>query len=249
MPWNFGGDRLLVIAHRGASREAPENTAAAIRLAFRRCADMVELDVQLTRDGRVVIFHDDRLERTSTGCGRLMRLRYRELRRLDTGSWWSPRFRGERILLASEALRMCPPSGGVNLELKRTSRPQVLIRGIVRCVRRRGMQRRVLLSSFDGALLARLKAAAPGTVRALLCARRPWAALRRAVALECVALHPHHAITTRALVQRAHAQGVRVHVWTVDRLAEARRLLRMGVDGLVTNIPGRMHALHGVDVS
>lgn len=243
MPWNFGGDRLLVIAHRGASAEAPESTAAAIRLAFRQQADMVELDVQLTRDGRVVIFHDDRLERTSTGHGRLGRFRYRDLRRLDVGSWWAPRFAGERILLASEALTMCLPSCGVNLELKRTSQARALIQRVVRCLRRSGTQRRVLLSSFDHSLLTRLKTAAPGVARALLCARGPRHALRRAVALGCAALHPHHSITTSALIRDAHRHGLRVHVWTVDRLDVARRLIRMGVDGIVTNVPGKMRAL------
>lgn len=244
MPWHFGGDRFLVIAHRGASAEAPENTAAAIRRAFAQRAQFVELDVQLTRDGRVVIFHDDRMERTSTGHGRLVQWRYRDLRRLDVGSWWAPRFARERILLASEALTMCPPSCGVNLELKPTSQAQALIRRVVRCLRDSGKQHRVLISSFDHALLAHLKTAAPGVARALLCARRPQHALRRAVDLECVALHPHHSITTSSLIRHAHRHGLRVHVWTVDRLDVARRLVRMGVDGIVTNVPGKMRALH-----
>lgn len=243
MPWSFAGNRALLIAHRGAAMDAPENTAAAIRLAFRQGAHLVELDVQLTRDKRLVIFHDDRLERTSTGRGRLASWLYRDLRRLDTGVWFASRFAGERPLLVSQALTMCPPACGVNLELKATSHAADLIARLIRCLRWTRMRRRVLVSSFDGDLLARLKAAAPSVPRALLCARRPWQALRRAIALECVAFHPHHTVTTPALIQQAHGHGLRVHLWTVDAPGEAKRILRMGADGLVTNVPRRLRGI------
>lgn len=245
MPWNFAGKRALLIAHRGASKDAPENTAAAIRLAFRQGAELVELDVQLTRDRRLVIFHDDGLERTSTGRGRLGRWRYRDLRRLDVGAWFAPRFAGERLLLVSQALALCPSFGGANLELKATRQPDVLISRLIRCLRWTRGQRRVLLSSFDLGLLARLRTSAPHVARALLCARRPWQALRQAVTLGCAALHPHHAVTTPTLIREAHRCGLRIHVWTVDTSEEAKRLLRLGVDGLVTNVPRRLRNVCG----
>src|SRR3989338_9017514 len=117
----------LLIAHRGASAVAPEGTRAAIREAIRAGADMVELDVQMTRDGRLVIFHDERLERTTNGHGVLRRARFADVARLDAGGWFHPRFSGERVLLVSQALRLIPPRIGVNLELKRTSRRRALL--------------------------------------------------------------------------------------------------------------------------
>src|SRR3990167_3043170 len=98
-----GGQRArpITIAHRGASAVAPESTRAAINAEVRAGAAMIELDVQMTRDGRLVVFHDDRLERTTNGSGRLRATTYARLARLDAGTWFDPRFAGERILLAS----------------------------------------------------------------------------------------------------------------------------------------------------
>ena len=231
---------IVVIAHRGASARAPESTRAAIRLAWTMQADMVELDVQLTADGRAVIFHDRMLDRTSTGKGVLGRRTLAELRILDAGSWFAPRFADERILLATEALRLIPPGRFINLELKATRRRALLVRATVSCVTRTGRAKRTLLSSFDAGLLAELRRQHQSLARALLCHRHPAASLRRAIALGCVAWHPHASLVTGALVRRAHAAGLRVHVWTVDEPATARRLLRLGVDGLFTNRPDRI---------
>lgn len=228
---------VWIIAHRGASADAPESTAAAIRRAVAIGVDMIELDVQLTRDGRLVIIHDDRLERTTTGRGRVSGRSYRELARLDAGSWFSPRFRGERILLMSQALEVMSRRCRANLELKRTPQPARLIRQFVRGVRRLKATSRVLASSFDLSLLRWLRRAAPEIASAALCARQPQPALRQAIALGCVAFHPRAHLVTPSLVEQAHAAGLRVHVWTVDELPEARRLRRCGVDGLFTNRP------------
>lgn len=231
---------ILVIAHRGASAEAPEGTRAAIRLALRRRAEMIELDVQMTRDRYLVIFHDDRLERTTDGRGRVGAYRYAELARLEAGAWFAPRFSGERILLASQALRLIPPPHRINLELKRTARRNTLIRRLIRCVQGTRTAGRVLISSFDAGLLARVKAAAPRLARALLCRDHPRHALRRAVRLQCQAFHPRASLVSRSLITEAHAAGLRVHVWTVDDPNHARRLARMGIDGIFTNAPGRI---------
>lgn len=237
----------MVIAHRGASGQAPESTAAAIRLALRARADMIELDVQMTQDQRLVIFHDDRLDRTTNGRGRLIRRRYRDVAGLDAGAWFSPRFAGERILLVSQALRLIPPPCRINLELKRTRRPAALIRGLVRGLRWTRAGRRVLVSSFDASLVGRVRTCAPRVPTALLCRRRPWAALQQAVRLGCVAFHPHHSLVTPTLIERAHAAGLRVHTWVVDRPALARRLVRMGADGLFTNVPNEIRFQSAVE--
>ncbi len=236
----FTRRQVIVIAHRGASAEAPENTKAAILKALARHVDMVEMDVQLTRDQRLVIFHDERLERTTNGRGRLARWRYRDLARLDGGRWFSPRFANERILLASQALRLVRPPCRLNLELKRTSRGAVLVDAMVRCLRWTRRRRQVLISSFDIALLRRLHAQAPRLALAVLCARNPSRAIAQAGHLGCLAVHLHKTLVNPAIVRLAHTTGLRVHVWTVDRAQEARRLARMGVDGIFTNVPARI---------
>lgn len=233
--------RPLIIAHRGASAAAPENTGVAIRRAFAMRADAVELDVQLTRDRRAVIFHDDRLERTTNGRGRLADHSYSELRRLDAGSWFGPAFKQEPVLLASEALALAKPHR-VNLELKRPRRDRStgLADRVCRILQRTNSVGRVLVSSFDADLLARAKLKLPRLAVALITKRSPSAALRRAAELGCSSWHPHRALVKPSLVKQAHRAGMRVHAWTVDRPAEAKRLVRMGVDGVFTNAPDRI---------
>jgi len=234
---------MLVIAHRGASGEAPESTDAAIRLAIARGADMIELDVQMTRDRRLIVFHDERLERTTNGRGQVDAQRYADLARLDSGAWFAPRFAGARILLMSQALHLMSKRCRMNLELKHSSRPSEFIARVGRGLRATRMVRRVLVSSFEASLLRRLQAKVPRISLALLCARRPSQALASACRLRCVAFHPHVSLVTPNLIQRAHRHGLRVHVWTVDRVREAVRLRRLGVDGVVTNWPARLRSL------
>lgn len=230
--------RRLLIAHRGASAAAPEGTRAAIREAVRTGAGMIELDVQMTRDGRLVVFHDDRLARTTNGTGWLTRARYPDLAQLDAGSWFHPRFRGERILLVSQALRLIPPPVRINLELKQTAHPRALLARLRRMIQRARVRPRLLLSSFDPALMRALRASR--LARALICRRKPQQSLRQSVRLGCSAWHPFRALVTPSRVAQAHAAGLRVHAWTVDNPRQARRLFRMGVDGLFTNDPARL---------
>lgn len=229
---------MMIIAHRGASAVAPESTQAAIRAAVRAKASMIELDVQMTRDGRLVVFHDDRLERTTDGRGRLARMPYAEIAGLDAGRWFRPRVAGQRILLVSQVFRLLPSHMRLNLELKRTVRGATLLARLRRLVRRSGMRRRLLISSFDPRLLQSLRRA--GLALALLCRAHPERSLAQAVRLGCRAWHPRHTVVTPTRIARAHAAGLRVHVWTVEDVRLARRLSRWGADGIFTNDPARM---------
>ena len=234
---------FLIIAHRGASAAAPESTRAAIREAARAGADMVEFDVQMTRDGRLVVFHDDRVERTTDGKGRLTAMRYRELARLDAGSWFHPRFAGERILLLSQAVRLVPERMGINLELKRTARRRPLLRRLIRVAHRERLGQRLLVSSFDGSLLRPLRSV--GLSLALICRTNADRSLQQAIRLRCDAWHPFHALVTRRRIAAAHAAGLRVHAWTVESRASARTLARWGIDGVFTNHPARLRGAGG----
>ncbi len=232
---------MQIIAHRGASGIAPESTRAAIREAIRAHAQMVELDVQMTADGRLVVFHDDRLECTTNGSGRLSDTPYARLKSLDAGSWFDARFAGERILLLSQVFELMPRWMRLNLELKRTTHPRLLLDRLVRLIRHAGISRRVLLSSFDASLIEPLKRS--GLARALICRRHPQRSLRDAIRLGCVSWHPHVSVLTRSRLATAHAAGVRVNVWTVNTLRQAKRLGAWGVDGMFTNHPQRFQGL------
>lgn len=199
---------------------------------------MIELDVQMTSDGRLVVFHDDRLERTTNGSGVLARTAYRQLAALDAGSWFHPRFSGERILLVSQAVRLTPQRVRINFELKRTIRGQVLSQRFLQLMRQLRSCHRLLVSSFIPELLQPFTSTR--MARALICRSTPDRSLKHAERLGCCAWHPFHQLVTRRIVERAHAAGLRVHAWTIDDPLRARRLLQWGVDGIFTNHPARM---------
>ncbi len=227
-----------IFAHRGASAVAPESTQAAILDAVRCRADMVELDLQMTADKRIVVFHDERLNRTTNGRGLLSDIPYSTLSRLDAGSWFHPRFADQRVLLASCALGLIPKRVRVNFELKPTSRGSVLIQSLRGLLNRMRAWRRVLISSFDDQMLTQFL---PKTCRrALICRRKPDEALKRAIFLNCFAWHPFHNLVTPRRVRIAHEAGLRVHAWTVDDPKRAQTLRQLGVDGVFTNDPLRL---------
>src|SRR5205814_5101727 len=151
--------RCLVIAHRGASGTHPENTLAAFRRAVELGADMIELDVQLTRDGEVVVFHDATLERTTDGAGAVSDRTLAEIRRLDAGAWFGPAFRGTRVPTLAEVLAAVGLP--VNVELKPVGDDGLEARALA-VVESAGALARVVFSSFDAGALERLRACAAG---------------------------------------------------------------------------------------
>ena len=237
--------RPLLWAHRGASRDAPENTLAAFKLAAAQRADGVELDAQLCASGEVVVLLDESLGRTTGAPGLVTETSWQRLRTLDAGAFKGEQFRGERIPLLSEVLEAVPGLL-VNVELKCESfADDGLVARTVACVREVRAEGRVLFSSFNPLLLRRARALAPGIERALLFeAGAPWLLRSAATAplLGCSALHPEGVLATPEAVARWRSRGYRLACWTVDDPAQARALWERGVTGLITNAPAALRA-------
>lgn len=228
----------MVIAHRGASGELPENTMAAFALAVRQGADMIEIDLQLSRDGAVVIAHDAELERIG-GRGEIGDADLEAIRALDAGG-------GEAVPVLEEVLDAFGAGVPFNLELKqRDSGPYAgLVERAVAAVRARGWMDRMLFSSFYDPLLYELRALAPeARIGLLVSPRFPRGALERAAALGAEALHPERSLASRERIAQAHAAGLRVHVYTVNDAEEIRALVEAGVDACFTDHPARMRAV------
>lgn len=234
----------LVIAHRGASAQRPENTLAAFALAVQQSADMIETDLHLTRDGAIVLFHDSTLRAKNGARMEIARATLAELRELH-----APGATAEhRIATLDEALDRFGAAIPFNLELKQSPRGPSpgLAAAALRAVRQRGLLQRTLFSSFYDAALAELRAHCAAARIALLVARRGRSShnwRQRAAALNAEALHPESALADAALIEAAHEAGLAVHIFTVDDPAQMQRLLRRGADGLFTNHPARMRAL------
>lgn len=239
--------RQLNVAHRGASAAAPENTLSAFRAALDLGADGVELDVQLSADGIPVIHHDFDLGRTDNGRGPLRDYTLDQLKRLDAGAWKDPRFAGERIPTLAEVFQVLDRQVIVNVELKtRSTRGDGLELAVIEQIRRSHMVDMVVISSFNPFALMRVRDMAPNLPLGLLYApdqpvhlRRTW--LRPMIHPE--ALHPRHDMVTPTFMEWARKNRYRVNTWTVDEPDEMRRLLRLGVDAVITNVPDVLNAV------
>lgn len=238
---------VIVTAHRGFSGKAPENTLAAFRGAIDAGCDMIELDVHLTRDSEVVVIHDDTLERTTSGRGTVAGKTFAELRGLDAGAWFHPRFSGERIPVLAEVLALARDRILVNIELKRGENlpysMEELADRTLRVVEMAGMADQVLFSSFDPAAVDRIRERNPLLPIALIV-EKPWMKPEEAGGGKIYPiLNCRTTMLNEENIRRAHAGGIRVHVWTVNTQEAMARFIALGVDGIITNHPDRLIAL------
>ncbi|GAP64351.1 glycerophosphoryl diester phosphodiesterase [Ardenticatena maritima] len=235
--------RPLILAHRGAQRVAPENTLPAFLAAIAQGADGIELDVQRTADGVLVVAHDENLGRTISGTPseRVARLTWAELQQRDAGGWFGETWRGTPPPSLDDVFDALPDTVFVNIELKRTTwASDGLEKTALHFLQRRNLWHRVIVSSFNPTVLARLRLAAPHLKVGLLYAPDLPLPLRRAWArhlLQPAALHPHLSQVTPEMVARAHRRGQQVNVWTVNDPGEIRRMAMLGVDAIITDVP------------
>jgi len=228
---------VLVIAHRGASGTRPENTLVAFRRAEELGAQMVELDVQLSRDGEVIVLHDWTLDRTSDGRGRVGKRTIEELRRLDAGTWFDRAYAGERIPTLGEVLAAIRLP--VNVELKSRGDDGLEARALA-VVEEAGALERVVFSSFDPESLVRLRArSARADVAVLWSGRRLTQALHLAGRVGATALHIRKDAAASAEVRKAVGDGLLVRAWTVNDPGESALLGNAGVSAIFTDFPER----------
>jgi glycerophosphoryl diester phosphodiesterase len=235
----------LVIAHRGDSAHRPENTLASFAGALEVGAALVELDVQLTADGHVVVIHDSGLERTTTGHGDVRRLALAEVRAVSAGypDRFGSAYAGERVPAFSEALALLRGRARVLVEVKTESVTDDAEGGIeartVDEIRRAGMADSVALISFDHRAILRLASLAPEMTRGRLFGRTSAdEVLAAASDAACELVMPHKGQLSRALVDRVHAAGLKLATWVVDEPAELKSLAPLGLYGVGSNRPG-----------
>ncbi|WP_029192715.1 glycerophosphodiester phosphodiesterase [Paenibacillus harenae] len=235
-------ETVINFAHRGASGYCPENTIAAFKKALELGATGIETDVQLTRDGQIVVIHDESLARTA-GIGKLVKdIEYAELKSLDAGSWFSPEYHAERVPSLTQLLELLENTDTVlNIELKNgfVQYPG-LERKVIELVRSYRMTERVILSSFNHYSLALCKELAPEIRTGILYMEglyRPW---DYALTLQADALHAFKYAVTPEWTAEAAARGIAYHPFTVNETEEMERLIDAGAAGIITDYPDRL---------
>jgi glycerophosphoryl diester phosphodiesterase len=217
--------RPLIIAHRGFSSRHLENTLAAVRAALELGVDLVEIDVQETRDGELIVFHDYRLNRI---CGARGRVRHKTLEEIQQLNPQVPTLR--------EVLTACQGRARVLIEIKRADP-----RKVAEMIAKLRMEREVIVFSLSVARMKQFAAADSDIPRFGLIARNlSWAMarLKNAVTVEGIGLS-RRLVTSPRVVRRIHQRGWKVFVWTVNREAEMKKLAGWGVNGIITNYPDR----------
>jgi glycerophosphoryl diester phosphodiesterase len=235
-----------LIAHRGAGKQAPENTLTAMRVGHAHGYQMVEFDVKLAADNVSFLLHDATLERTTSGRGRADALLWRELSRLDAGGWHSAKYAGEPLPTLTSIARWARAHGvACNVEIKPTpgrERETGAAVALDAASLWRDAEVPPLLSSFSEEALDAARDAVPLLPRALLLDELPADWLDRLARLECVALDANHRELTADVVRKARAAGYRVLCYTPNDAERIAELAAWGVDGLITDAVDRISA-------
>jgi glycerophosphoryl diester phosphodiesterase len=240
--------RPIVIAHRGDKSHAPENTLAAFRLAAEKGADAIEFDVKLSADGQVVVLHDQTVNRTTNGIGNVSKLPLAALRELDAGAWFSEQFRGECIPILDEVFETVGKHLLMNVELTNYATPgDELVSKVVALVIKHGVQDRTLFSSFLTFSLRKARLLLPQVLRGFLSRPGVLGIWGRSFGWrgDAFALHPYLTDVNPGLIQRIHAAGKRIHVWTINTEEDLKRMIDLGVDAVFTDDPVRVLYLLG----
>ncbi len=230
----------LLVAHRGLSARFPENTLAAFRAAVAEGAEMLELDVGLSADGQVVVLHDRTLDRTTNGSGPLSALPLAEIAGLDAGSWFAPAFAGEPVPTLAQVFDAVGAAIAINVEIKpeavRSRGEGGIEEQVVALVRERGLDSRVVISSFEPTAVGRVKRRAPAIRAGLLYHHEmPFdvAALLELYGADGLHANQHH--LTAEIVERVHGVGGYLGAYTANTEGELRRLVELGVDAIFTD--------------
>lgn len=237
---------VVIVAHRGFSGCAPENTHAAFSLAADLGVEAVECDVRLTRDKEVVVIHDKKVDRTTDGHGAVSSLTLQELQSLDAGSWFHRRFSGERILTLDEALDVLQQFQWINIEIKTDgiSRHEagVLVEKTTAQILHRNLEDKVIISSFYHPILVRSYKIAPRIRTAVLYhailhgSRRPSTLVRKVGAWGFVGGKRE---VFAPMLRNARRNTIPVFVFTLNTERDLQRWMKRGVTGVVTNFPDR----------
>lgn len=242
------------IAHRGASGYAPENTMAAFDKALEMKADYIEIDVQLSEDGEVVLMHDAMIDRTTDGSGSVDDYTLEELKQLDAGSWFGPQFAGEQIPTLEEVLDTYRGKIGILIEIKNASQHPGIEEEIAAALEEKNMDKpnngKTIVQSFDHGSIAHFNALLPNVDTGVLVGYNAEGISDAQLAQFSTYadyVNPNHQMVDTDLVSRIHDYGMQIAPYTINDQSRINELMDYGVDGIISDYPdlvGHNSALH-----
>lgn len=241
----------IIVAHRGASAYAPENTLASIKKAIAMGVDMVEIDVQLTKDKQIVLMHDLTVDRTTNGKGRVKDLLFDDIRKLDAGLWFSTEFAGEKIPTLEEVIETVKGKCKLLIEVKRvkTKNPEIEAK-IIQLIDKYKAYNWCVVQSFETEVIKNIQAIDKSvechklvtmnlSVLPLhLDSRIKTGTIYKYKTVQ--AINPYFKMLNKRKVDKIHSRGQKIITWTVNEKEDMKRMIEMGVDGIITNYPDRL---------
>ncbi|MFC0186874.1 glycerophosphodiester phosphodiesterase [Fictibacillus aquaticus] len=235
-------EQVQTVAHRGASGYAPENTMAAFRKGVEMKADYIEIDVQMSKDGELVVIHDTTLDRTTDGSGNVKDHTLEDLRRLDAGSFYSPEFAGEKIPTFEEVIDEFR-GNGILIELKAPHLYPGIEKKVAAVLKKRDMDKpannKIIIQSFDFNSLKITNELLPDMPIGALTGNKDdlTAAKLKEFSAYCEYVNPYLGNVTSEVVDSSHSYDMGIMSWTVRKQEEVQPLLNAGVDGIITDYP------------
>lgn len=244
------GSKMKNIAHRGFSGKYPENTRVAFEKAIEIGADMIELDITISKDKIPVVIHDDTLDRTTSGVGKVRNTSFQKLIFLDAGSWKNPKFSEEKIPTLEEVLSLIKKSKiGLNIEIKSSAYEKNISESCIeiqtlRLIEKYKLQKRIVISSFETKVLLRLRELSPKVNLAFLIEPNHTNLKLNAISfvkkIHASSLNLHISQVGSGIYQDAIFSKIPVYVYTVNTTKEMKKMRQVGVAGIFTNYPDRL---------
>ncbi|MBN4056457.1 MAG: hypothetical protein COA82_11185 [Alkaliphilus sp.] len=232
-------NKSLILAHRGASAYAPENTTIAFTKAIEMGADGFELDIHLSKDGNLIVIHDESVNRTTNGSGFIKDLTLGEIKKLDAGSWFDSQFSDEKVPTLDEVLTLIKDTQLlINIEIKNGPFFYAEIeQKIIDCVVRHSMIDRVIVSSFDHYSIVKIKKLNSSIKTGALFLARTINSWKYIKEIGADAIHPHFVSVTSEVVKNCHENNIEIHTYTANEPEHIKHLARLGVNSIITNFP------------
>lgn len=225
---------FTIVAHRGASRIAPENTLSAMRKAIEFGADFAECDVFQTKDGELVLFHDEEMDRTTGKGGMIWDYTLAELKTMEVGSWFHEEFRGEPIPTLREVIRLVKGKIKLNIEVKVSGKDPDIAQKVVEIIQSEGIEQDCMVTSFEKPVILKVKEIAPQVITGFIFdEEHPPDIFEGNWEYVCSKRN----VVDEDFVRVAKRKGKKIFVWTVNYPAEMKELIALGVDGIITDVP------------
>ncbi len=225
---------IVVIAHRGGSRAAPENTLSAMKKAIEFGADYAECDVFQTKDGEIVLFHDEDIARTTGKKGMIWDYTLAELREMEVGSWFSENFRGEPIPTLREVIQLVKGRIKLNIEVKVSGNDPDIAQKVVDIIRSENFAKECIVTSFEKPVIEKVKDIAPDLITGFIFdEEHPPEIFEGNWEIVCSKRN----IVDKEFVMKAKQNRKKLFVWTVNYPAEMKKFIDLGVDGIITDVP------------